>query len=33
LNALVEPGLLTVVARSGGKLLLTNHNVPDQHAD
>jgi 4-amino-4-deoxy-L-arabinose transferase-like glycosyltransferase len=27
LNALVEPTLLTVVARSGGKLLLTNHKV------
>jgi hypothetical protein len=27
LNGLVEPGLLTVVARSGGKLLLTNHRI------
>jgi len=27
LRNLVEPGLLTVVARSGGKLLLTNHPV------
>jgi hypothetical protein len=27
LKELVEPGLLTTVARSGGKLLLTNHSV------
>ena len=27
LNDLVEPGMLTIVARSGGKLLLTNHPV------
>jgi hypothetical protein len=29
LGSLVEPRLLIVVARSGGKLLLTNHQVPD----
>ena len=29
LNALVEPKLLTVVARSGGKLLLTNHKLDE----
>jgi 4-amino-4-deoxy-L-arabinose transferase-like glycosyltransferase len=29
LRNLVEPGLLTVVAQSGGKLLLTNHRVAD----
>ncbi len=27
LNKLVDPQLLTVVADSGGKLLLTNHGV------
>jgi 4-amino-4-deoxy-L-arabinose transferase-like glycosyltransferase len=29
LRSLVEPGLLNVVAQSGGKLLLTNHRVAD----
>jgi len=29
LKSLVEPGLLTVVARSGGKLLLTNHQAAE----
>jgi len=29
LNGLVEPQMLTVVAQSGGKLLLTNHPVAD----
>ena len=28
LKKLVGPELLTVVARSGGKLLLTNHTLP-----
>jgi hypothetical protein len=28
LKTLVEPNLLTVVSRSGGKLLLTNHKLP-----
>jgi hypothetical protein len=27
LNTLVEPAALTIVAQSGGKLLLTNHKV------
>ena len=29
LKDLVEPQLLTIVARSGGKVLLTNHHVAD----
>jgi len=29
LKKLVDPNLLTVVAESGGKLLLTNHPVVD----